>query len=95
MSAAATGRTSSDQDVPDDPAGSEAAERPVGLGIVRDSVGDMTITTRTLGDTGAKVTVLGYGAMKLRGRPRGPELMTRGRHDPREDHANRFKRITK
>jgi aryl-alcohol dehydrogenase-like predicted oxidoreductase len=34
----------------------------------------MTIMTRTLGDTGAKVTILGYGAMELRGRPRGPEI---------------------
>jgi hypothetical protein len=53
----------------------------------------MAIMTRTLGGVGAKVKVLGYGAMELRGRPRGPELMTRGRRDPREDHANRFKRI--
>ena len=30
--------------------------------------------TRTLGRTGADVTVLGYGAMELRGRPRGPEI---------------------
>jgi len=29
--------------------------------------------TRTLGGTGADVTILGYGAMELRGRPRGPE----------------------
>ena len=29
--------------------------------------------TRTLGRTGADVTILGYGAMELRGRPRGPE----------------------
>jgi aryl-alcohol dehydrogenase-like predicted oxidoreductase len=34
----------------------------------------MTIMTRTLGDTGAKVTILGYGAMELRGQPRGPEI---------------------
>jgi hypothetical protein len=55
----------------------------------------MAITIRTLASTGAKVNVLGYGAMELRGRPRGPQLMTRGRHDPREDHGDRFKRITK
>ncbi len=30
--------------------------------------------TRTLGGTGAEVTILGYGAMELRGRPRGPEI---------------------
>jgi len=34
----------------------------------------MTIPTRILGRTGAKVTVLGYGAMELRGLPRGPEI---------------------
>jgi len=34
----------------------------------------MTIPTRVLGRTGAQVTILGYGAMELRGRPRGPEL---------------------
>jgi aryl-alcohol dehydrogenase-like predicted oxidoreductase len=35
----------------------------------------MAIMTRTLGGTGADVTILGYGAMELRGRPRGPEIM--------------------
>ena len=30
--------------------------------------------TRILGRTGADVTVLGFGAMELRGRPRGPEI---------------------
>jgi aryl-alcohol dehydrogenase-like predicted oxidoreductase len=34
----------------------------------------MAIMTRILGSTGAQVTVLGYGAMELRGRPRGPEI---------------------
>src|SRR5438876_5682234 len=34
----------------------------------------MAILTRTLGSTGANVTILGYGAMELRGRPRGPEI---------------------
>jgi aryl-alcohol dehydrogenase-like predicted oxidoreductase len=34
----------------------------------------MAILTRTLGRTGADVTILGYGAMELRGRPRGPEI---------------------
>jgi aryl-alcohol dehydrogenase-like predicted oxidoreductase len=34
----------------------------------------MAIPTRTLGRTGAEVTVLGYGAMELRGAPRGPEI---------------------
>jgi hypothetical protein len=28
--------------------------------------------TRTLGGTGADVTILSYGAMELRGRPPGP-----------------------
>jgi aryl-alcohol dehydrogenase-like predicted oxidoreductase len=31
----------------------------------------MTIATRPLGRTGTDVTVLGYGAMELRGRPWG------------------------
>lgn len=30
--------------------------------------------TRALGRTGANVTILGYGAMELRGLPRGPEI---------------------
>jgi aryl-alcohol dehydrogenase-like predicted oxidoreductase len=34
----------------------------------------MAIMTRTLGSTGAQVSILGYGAMELRGRPRGPEI---------------------
>jgi aryl-alcohol dehydrogenase-like predicted oxidoreductase len=34
----------------------------------------MAIMTRTLGRTGADVTILGYGAMELRGQPRGPEI---------------------
>ena len=34
----------------------------------------MAIMTRTLGATGADVTILSYGAMELRGRPRGPEI---------------------
>jgi aryl-alcohol dehydrogenase-like predicted oxidoreductase len=34
----------------------------------------MTIETRILGRTRAEVTVLGYGAMELRGQPRGPAL---------------------
>ena len=34
----------------------------------------MAIPTRTLGRTGAEVTVLGYGAMELRGPPRGPAI---------------------
>jgi aryl-alcohol dehydrogenase-like predicted oxidoreductase len=34
----------------------------------------VTIPTRTLGRTGAEVTVLGYGAMELRGEPGGPAL---------------------
>jgi aryl-alcohol dehydrogenase-like predicted oxidoreductase len=34
----------------------------------------MTLETRPLGRTGADVTILGYGAMELRGRPRGPAI---------------------
>ncbi len=34
----------------------------------------MTIETRKLGRTGADVTILGYGAMELRGQPRGPAI---------------------
>ncbi|HEY6276804.1 MAG TPA: aldo/keto reductase [Streptosporangiaceae bacterium] len=34
----------------------------------------MTIQTRPLGRTGADVTILGYGAMELRGRPLGPAI---------------------
>lgn len=34
----------------------------------------MTIATRPLGQTGTDVTVLGYGAMELRGRPWGPAV---------------------
>jgi len=38
------------------------------------NVSVMTIETRTLGRTQADVTVLGYGAMELRGEPRGPAI---------------------
>jgi aryl-alcohol dehydrogenase-like predicted oxidoreductase len=34
----------------------------------------MTIQTRSLGRTGADVTILGYGAMELRGQPYGPAI---------------------
>ena len=34
----------------------------------------MTIETRALGRTGADVTILGYGAMELRGPPHGPAI---------------------
>jgi aryl-alcohol dehydrogenase-like predicted oxidoreductase len=34
----------------------------------------MAIMTRALGRTGADVTILSYGAMELRGLPRGPEI---------------------
>ncbi len=37
-------------------------------------VSTMTIETRTLGRTGAAVTILGYGAMELRGQPWGPAI---------------------
>ena len=40
----------------------------------RDSVSRMVIMTRPLGRTQADVTILGYGAMELRGLPRGPEI---------------------
>src|SRR6202034_353178 len=48
--------------------------RPVGPGGCRDSVGYMAIQTRTLGRTGADVTILSYGAMELRGQPQGPAI---------------------
>jgi aryl-alcohol dehydrogenase-like predicted oxidoreductase len=41
----------------------------------------MAIQTRTLGRTGADVTILGYGAMELRGGPRGPRIS--------DDHAGK------
>src|SRR5215475_15016761 len=34
----------------------------------------MTLETRQLGRTGSDVTILGYGAMELRGQPRGPAI---------------------
>jgi aryl-alcohol dehydrogenase-like predicted oxidoreductase len=34
----------------------------------------MAIPTRTLGRTGVEVSILGYGAMELRGQPRGPAI---------------------
>jgi len=34
----------------------------------------MTLPRRTLGRTGLEVTILGYGAMELRGAPSGPEV---------------------
>jgi aryl-alcohol dehydrogenase-like predicted oxidoreductase len=34
----------------------------------------MAIETRALGRTNANVTILGYGAMELRGQPRGPHI---------------------
>jgi len=34
----------------------------------------MTIATRPLGQTGTDVTILGYGAMELRGQPPGPAI---------------------
>jgi aryl-alcohol dehydrogenase-like predicted oxidoreductase len=34
----------------------------------------MAISRRDLGRTGADVTILGYGAMELRGQPRGPQI---------------------
>ena len=34
----------------------------------------MALTTRPLGPTGTDVTILSYGAMELRGQPRGPEI---------------------
>ena len=44
----------------------------------------MAIPTRVLGRTGFEVTVLGYGAMELRGVPRGPEVSDEGavHHQP-------------
>jgi aryl-alcohol dehydrogenase-like predicted oxidoreductase len=34
----------------------------------------MTLGTRTLGRTEVEVSILGYGAMELRGQPRGPDI---------------------
>src|SRR6202046_4411622 len=34
----------------------------------------MTLQTRQLGQTGAEVATLGFGAMALRGQPRGPAI---------------------
>ena len=34
----------------------------------------MTMQTRRLGRTGADATILGYGAMELRGQPHGPAI---------------------
>jgi aryl-alcohol dehydrogenase-like predicted oxidoreductase len=48
------------------------------LRILRDNVKIMAIMTRALGRTGADVTILGYGAMELRGQPRGPEITDSG-----------------
>jgi len=42
----------------------------------------MAIMTRALGRTGTDVTILGYGAMELRGLPRGPEIT--------DEHAGRL-----
>jgi aryl-alcohol dehydrogenase-like predicted oxidoreductase len=42
----------------------------------------MAIETRTLGRTDAEVTILGYGAMELRGAPRGPVVT--------DEHAGRL-----
>jgi aryl-alcohol dehydrogenase-like predicted oxidoreductase len=42
----------------------------------------MAIETRTLGRTDAGVTILGYGAMELRGAPRGPVIT--------DEHAGRL-----
>jgi aryl-alcohol dehydrogenase-like predicted oxidoreductase len=50
--------------------GRGTGDRPPG----RTSVKIMAIITRALGRTGADVTILGYGAMELRGQPRGPEI---------------------
>jgi len=56
-------------DVPADLSALEELCPPAG-----DTVDPMAIETRTLGRTGLDVTTLGYGAMELRGAPRGPEV---------------------
>ena len=38
------------------------------------NVAAMTLSIRKLGRTGAHVTILGFGAMELRGQPRGPAI---------------------
>jgi len=55
-----------------------AAGRAYLIGWARDTVRIMAIMTRVLGRTGADVTILGYGAMELRGLPRGPEVTDTG-----------------
>jgi len=44
------------------------------VGWLPGSVQAMAIETRPLGRTGTDVTILGYGAMELRGEPRGPAI---------------------
>jgi aryl-alcohol dehydrogenase-like predicted oxidoreductase len=51
-----------------------AVTPPGGTAGRGDSVDRMAIMTRPLGRTQAEVTILGYGAMELRGAPRGPEI---------------------
>src|ERR1700734_4031342 len=51
-----------------------AVTPPGGTAGRGDSVNRMAIMTRPLGRTQTDVTILGYGAMELRGVPRGPEL---------------------
>ena len=40
------------------------------------------LATRTLGRTGLEVTALGYGAMELRGEPRGPAVRRKANREP-------------
>ena len=59
---------------PGTPGTSPPITRYHGIAGRLDSVGRMAIMTRPLGRTQADVTILGYGAMELRGVPRGPEV---------------------
>ena len=53
---------------------SRAASAPETARWPSSSVPPMTMQTRPLGRTGTDVTILGYGAMELRGQPRGPAI---------------------
>jgi Aldo/keto reductase family len=48
--------------------------QPARRGGAREWLSAVAIPTRSLGQTGPEVTVLGYGAMELRGEPSGPAL---------------------
>ena len=51
---------------------------PDGVRLRTGTVLGMTIEKRPLGRTGTDVTILGYGAMELRGQPHGPAISDEG-----------------